>query len=926
MGAASQSKPESLVERALRWLAHAVYHHPRLFFYPQAVLFLACLLFTVLKLEFHTSRDALVGADKKYHQNFLRLKAEFPVQDDMVVVVESEDLEKNRQFVERLGTRLEKETNLFSDVFYKGDLKMLGRKALLFIPDEELQELKRTLEGSRAVIQHFTRATNFIRLFELVNTQIRTAKRDTNAENEALMNALPVLERLLAQGKESLQRPGMPVSPGLNALFGSSEEAEQRLYITFNQGRIYLVTARPRSEDQGPAALERLRQLMGEVEREVPGVNVGLTGELVLELDEMAQAQKDTTWATVFSLLICTIIFFYAYRETGRPLKATACLLVGVVYTLGYTTLAVGHLNILTITFVPILIGLGIDFGVHLISRYEEEVRHGRTELEALELAMVHTGKGIFTGCFTTAGAFWAIALTDFKGIQEMGVICGGGLLICLVPMMTLLPVLLLRGRQNVLDHAMAGRPSARQQIERIWLSRPGLTLAVAGVLTGLAATQLSKIRFDYNLLHMQSAGLPAVEYEMKLIRSAGKSVLYCALVATNLEHALVLEEKAKKLPTVAVVDSVAPFLSAHSSNKLVLVGDIKKLLADMRFQPPDPEPVHLDELSQVLWSFSGYLGLALEELGNNEPELRARLESLRQTVLEFRREMLGGDRAVAAQKLGAYQRAFFNDVLETFENIREQDNSSGLRAEDLPPALRHRFVGKTEKLLVMVFPREDVWERAPQEAFVKDLRTVDPNVTGTPVQLYEYVTLLRESYLQAARYALCAIALLVLFHFKSLTAVVLGLLPVGLGALWLMGLMGFYDILFNPANIMTLPLVIGIGVTNGIHVLNRFLEERDPSVFSRSTGKAVLVSGLTTVAGFASLIPAKHQGIASLGFVMSVGVATCMVVGLVVLPALLMLLQRLGWGNNEKKKPSIVHAPSDTGPGGTEVKTSTHP
>jgi predicted RND superfamily exporter protein len=399
---------------------------------------------------------------------------------------------------------------------------------------------------------------------------------------------------------------------------------------------------------------------------------------------------------------------------------------------------------------------------------------------------------------------------------------------------------------------------------------------------------------------------------------------LYCALVATNLEHALELEAKAKHLPAVASVDSVAPFLSNQSAHKLALVGDIKRLLESVRFTPPDAQPVNVDELSQVLWSFSGYLGLALEEIGNDDPPLRARLESLRQTVLDFRREMLRGDRAMTAVKLAAYQMAFFQDVLDTFENIRQQDNTEGLRVQDLPPALRHRFVGRTGKLLVMVYPRKDVWEREPQEEFVQQLRTVDPNVTGTPVQLYEYVTLLLESYLQAARYALVAIAVLVFLHFRSFTALVLGLLPVGVGALWLMGWMGWNNIMFNPANIMTLPLVIGVGVTNGIHVLNRFMEERDASVFSRSTGKAVLVSGLTTVAGFASLIPAKHQGIASLGYVMSVGVATCMVVGLVVLPAVLRFLQLKGREHWVIKKPSIVHAPSDTGPGGTEVKPST--
>src|SRR6185369_10050537 len=120
----------------------------------------------------------------------------------------------------------------------------------------------------------------------------------------------------------------------------------------------------------------------------------------VLEYDEMMQSQKDSIMATIISLVLCAIIFIVSYGETGRPLKATAALIIGLGYTLGFTTLAVGHLNILTVTFLPILIGLAIDFGVHLISRYEEELRHGRSEKYALEKAIVYTGMGIFTGAF----------------------------------------------------------------------------------------------------------------------------------------------------------------------------------------------------------------------------------------------------------------------------------------------------------------------------------------------------------------------------------------------------------------------------------------------------------------------------------------------------------------------------------------------
>src|SRR5207245_63104 len=189
---------------------------------------------------------------------------------------------------------------------------------------------------------------------------------------------------------------------------------------------------------------------------------------------------------------------------------------------------------------------------------------------------------------------------------------------------------------------------------------------------------------------------------------------------------------------------------------------------------------------------------------------------------------------------------------------------------------------------------------RENQQEFINQLQTVDPNVTGTPVQLYHYTELLKKSYEEAARYSLIAIAILVFIHFRSPLSVALALVPVGVGVIWLAGIMGAEKIPLNPANIMTLPLVIGIGVTNGIHILNRFAEEQTPSILARSTGKAVLVSGLTAIAGFGSLILAKHRGIQSLGYVMSTGIATCMIAGLTFVPALLSLLMR--WRGRAKK------------------------
>jgi hypothetical protein len=480
--------------------------------------------------------------------------------------------------------------------------------------------------------------------------------------------------------------------------------------------------------------------------------------------------------------------------------------------------------------------------------------------------------------------------------------------------MMTMLPVLLLRGRQNVVDHKQGDIARGRAWIENLWLGRPVWTIAVTLVLCAAAATQIRKLYFDYDLLHMQSEGLPAVVYEEDLIHSADKSLLYGAVTATNLQQAVMLEQQLAKLPAVAGVTNIASFLCEDQTKKLGLVSDIKRELAPVHFSDPDPRPVDLQELSAVLMSLGGYIDLALDVVKTDDPALVPQFNSMRNAIDALRKEMLRGDTnnvAANALKLAAYQQSLFDDVRDTFAAMLNQDCGAPLSVADLSPAMRDRFIGVTGKYLLMVFPKNDIWKREVQKEFVDQVTKVYPEVTGTPVQLYHYTALLKDSYQQAAWYSLGAIAILVFLHFRSLVCVVLALVPVGIGSLWLGGLMGWLGIPTNPANIMTLPLVIGIGVTNGIHILNRYAEEQTPNILARSTGQAVLVSGLTAMAGFGSLILAQHRGILSLGCVMTAGLATCMVAGLTFLPALLNLLMR---PHAPTEQPSADNARSTLG------------
>lgn len=916
---------DSILARCLGLLARGVCRHPGWFFWPQVGLFALCVLYSVLYLKADMNRDDLVGPNQKYHQNYLNFLKAFPAPDFLVVVIQSGDVENNRQFAERIAAKMQAETNLFRDVFFQQSMSIMGNKALQFASETDLVQTVEMLRTARPFIDKFTQTTNLVSLFEQINAAFRTAKNEENAENRSLIGSLPALQRIVSQANDALLRPGVPPSPNVMTLLDPTGQAVLSSYLTFDHGRIFLVTCHSPSDDMTPAVVDRLRQLVKETRPEVPGVNVGITGEPVLDYDEMTQSQKDATLASVISLFLCAVIFIYGYHETGRPVKATFCLLIGVGYTMAFTTKFVGHLNILTITFVPMLIGLAMDYAVHLITRYEEELHHGKTPEEAITKAIVYTGQGILTGAFTTAGAFLAMVFTNFQGIKEMGIICGGGLIVCLVPMMTMLPVLLLRGRQNLLDRKIRV-DETREWIENIWLKRPVTTAVVIAAVCLAAAYEARRVYFDYNLIKMQSPSLSSVVYEQTLLDSADKSLLYAAVLADSLTNAVAEQEKIEKMSTVAGTEPpfYRDFLYPDQGQKRKLIGQIKAEIADVKFKPMDMRPVDLQDLSTTLFYTSSYAGLAAEATGTNDPALTAQLETLIQSITDFRKLMLaasGAQREEYSIKLAQFQQALFKDLRDTFDLLQNQDDINTPTVDDMPPALRHRFIGINGKYLIQVYPKEDVWQRPAQKRFVGQLRAIDPDVTGTPVQLYVYETVLRDSYIQAAWYSLGAIALMVLIHFRSIRAMLLALVPVGIGTLWLAGIMGWAGVPINLANIMTLPLVIGIGVTNGIQILNRYAEEGTPGILTRSTGKAVLVSGLTAIAGFGSLMLAQHRGIRSLGIIMATGIATCMLAGLTFLPALLTLITRKH-PLIKNKKPDVSKSPTP-GPGGTEVKTS---
>jgi len=347
----------------------------------------------------------------------------------------------------------------------------------------------------------------------------------------------------------------------------------------------------------------------------------------------------------------------------------------------------------------------------------------------------------------------------------------------------------------------------------------------------------------------------------------------------------------------------LATYLSEDQEPKLALVREIKHELGGLALPEWDRRPASLPDLTRQLGLLHAYLGRAMDtvELGAGAPPTGDALRALRASVSRLW-GLTRTDQPAITRRLTMFQQGLFGGWHETLGHLRQQDDRERLQPEDVPAVLRDVYMSRSGKFLLQVYPKEDVWRRETQQRFIQELRTVDPQVTGTPVQFYENTSRLKRNVETAAAYAAGIIALLVYAQFRRVSSVVLALLPVALGLCWTLGLMGWLKIAFNPVNVVSLILLTGIGVTNGVHILNRFAEEPHPDILARSTGKAVLVSGLNTMAGFGSLMVAQHRGIASLGLVMALGTGVCMVASLTLLPAVLNLLGRTGW------RPTVNH------------------
>lgn len=859
--------------------------------------------YTLQALTFKTSGKDLLPAGLAFVERYTEYTQEFGDLDNIAVVVEARNLTVAKAYASRLFNELKKSPDKFRRITYRIDPKQFEGRALLYLPVKALEEIRDRLFDYQEFMEQFAARPTLDQLVDGINTRVAAAFAtsffDVGLGGGADSGDMSFLEGLLDQVSSRLDRPTPYRSPW-GSMF-KVQSADDAGYFLSDDNRLLFILVEPASAKgtftNDREAIESLRATIAHLAKEFPGVTVGVTGAPALSNDEMTAAFEDSQVATYVAFALTLGLLLVAFLRVVKPLVMLFVLIVSLCWSMGVATLVVGHLSLFSVMFIPIVIGIGIDYGIYFLFRYDEERYLGRSLRDALETTADRSGPGILMGALTAGGAFFVLMATDFRGIQELGFIAGTAILLAWLATMTLFPALI-----ALMDRRHAARDTRTPralQLERIHVpfieqvaSHPRLVVGGAVIATALSLIALRSVHFDYNLLNLQAEGTESVIWEKRILATAGRSGFTGLATAGSLPE---LQQKVAgfhRLPSVAEVDSVLLLLPSDQKEKQKIIKDFAPIVAPVRVGRA--EPVDIDGLVEALKGLKRRFDIA----SNEAPAGKGRddVVKIRDRIDALLAKLARADRETAEPALNHLQFELHRDFMRSFHSLQRNLRPRQVQLKDVPDELRHKFIGKNGRFLIQIHPRVDIWDRIGAEMFVSEMRQVDPDVTGTPVITFEAIRLMEKGYKQGTAYAFIVVAALAFLILRRLQETALAMLPLILGALWTVGLMYCFDLPFNLGNVFGLPLILGAGAEFGLNVVLRYREglEHGGPLIARSTVMAVLVNGLTTIVGFGSLMIADHRGIFGLGLLLTLGMISTLTASLVLLPVLLSWTRKL--------------------------------
>ncbi len=880
---------------------------------------------TLAKLEFVTDRNALVNPEAPFNKRFLAFNKAFGDQELMLLMISATPGPENnpgfqpgvpgsrlrqqmKQAAAEIAAQLRKKPELFPLVIDRVPPDSFGGTRMLYLPLRDLQSIQAQVQAGAPLLQQISQDPGYPGMLEGLRSNIEQTAPAGEISPDQLAQGGQSLATMLRALRQTLAQP--QGAPGMEQLFqfeSSDPTLDEDGYLFIWDGRVLFVPVLPRKDpgalNQVEEPLKYAREAVAAAAPHFPDLAIGLSGRPVIYSDEMASSSRDMTLATILAIVGVGLLFVIAFRSFLRPLLAVVSLVLALCWTLGATTLVIGHLNIFAMVFGVVLVGLGIDFGIHLLSHYRAGLHHGYSVRDTLIQVYGEIGMGTVLGALTTAVALSTAALTDFLGLAELGLICGMGIILCLVAMLVVFPAMLVlldarrvaQGQpppaaKTVANDADATRP--KPTTSRLGALVVAISLAVALVASGLEFAR-GWIPFDYNLLELNDPSSRGVDWERMLIQHDQRAS-YAVSVRPSLAELADLRQQYQPMVDQGLIrgfDSLAP---TQEDEKRLVLHDIRRALPE-QFVAAPPQVSTAASLRAAARRLQAAIKLLATRGTAFEKAFAAAQEELAQL-----QDLIRQSPAQIESRMAETEPAFFAALRADLQTLRKDSAPPPVTAGALPEVLRPRYLGHDpqgrELHALYIYPAKDVWDHKVATEFNQAILKVDPQATGVTVQIQESADAIVSAFGTSVLYAALAILLLLFVDLRKPLAVLVAILPL-VGALGiLLGVMSISDLHFNFANFFAVPILIGTSVDAGVYLVHS-QRHGDPRRTVAATRKACVLCGLTTLLGFGALIIASHRGIVSLGWVLSVGCVAGMLVSYFVVPSV------LGWFNDRGRR-----------------------
>jgi len=710
----------------------------------------------------------------------------------------------------------------------------------------------------------------------------------------------------------------------------------------------------------------RIDDTLEAVKEMYPGLEIGRTGMMMMQIDENNALANDFSWPTVIAIGIILVLLIGSFGSWKNPFFSVFTLAIGLIWTAGILGIVFQYLNMMSAGFAIILIGLGIDFGIHFISGFRDGQEHGKSIIDSIYYMYNRVGPGVITGAFTTAIVFFSLPLTKFEAYSQMGYVTGIGILTMLIIQMIMLPALMVWDNKgysvsgNILHKLKLGFLVniwnwSGKHIDAFfrlpvfkWISRPlqfGFLsssakftrntpvavsiIVLSAILAVLSLKAASNMEWEYDLMKLGPGDTPSIITQNKILDKFEMSPDFAMVKAGDLDECRTLVEEFKKVGNrtdlISSVDAVTEFIPEKSDqlkNKKQIIAFREKLngmgisdsMAENDFDKLRQEFIRLHqnivEIGELSIMSSGEKNKIIQKcdqiVGKTDED--SYILALENKLSSFENDL---------PVISNYQKIAGNILRD---RLKKMTNTEIVTLENLPEDIRNRYVNKKNNdLLISVFPKGYIWEEKSLITFNEQTERVSGRTTGMPVITQLLLDLMAIKGKEAMIIGAIAILLFLLLDFRSFKYTFLAAIPLAVGASWMMGLVAATGMKMSLMNFVALPLIIGIGIDYGVHVLHRYRTEGRGSLplVMKFTGRAILLTSLTTMIGFGSMSLASHTGIAIFGFTLFCGVGACFISSAYVLPAILSLMEKLT-GKNRRSKKSPQSSKSDN------VKTDT--